>query len=97
MCVEINLGEWLDMNINDNLSINSPVDNKNVVVVRARKTDAFFKAFKVAPNIWVAPERYYGESLSIDEEYKVDGEYMILIFFHKIVKKISSYKPLLLC
>ncbi len=42
MCVEINLGEWLDMNINDNLSINSPVDNKNVVVVRARKTDAFF-------------------------------------------------------
>ncbi|AJE13229.1 non-toxic nonhemagglutinin NTNH [Clostridium botulinum] len=61
------------MNINDNLSINSPVDNKNVVVVRARKTDTFFKAFKVAPNIWVAPERYYGESLSIDEEYKVDG------------------------
>ncbi|ACQ51274.1 peptidase M27 (plasmid) [Clostridium botulinum] len=61
------------MNINDNLSINSPVDNKNVVVVRARKTDTVFKAFKVAPNIWVAPERYYGESLSIDEEYKVDG------------------------
>nr|ABY56322.1 NTNH [Clostridium botulinum] len=73
MCVEINLGGWLDMNINDNLSINSPVDNKNVVVVRARKTDTVFKAFKVAPNIWVAPERYYGESLSIDEEYKVDG------------------------
>ncbi|NFI58323.1 hypothetical protein FDA48_18845, partial [Clostridium botulinum] len=42
------------MNINDNLSINSPVDNKNVVVVRARKTDTIFKAFKVAPNIWVA-------------------------------------------
>lgn len=87
MCVEINLGGWLDMNINDNLSINSPVDNKNVVVVRARKTDTVFKAFKVAPNIWVAPERYYGESLSIDEEYKLMGEYMILIFFHKIVKR----------
>nr|AIY29265.1 non-toxic non-hemmagglutinin [Clostridium botulinum C]AIY29266.1 non-toxic non-hemmagglutinin [Clostridium botulinum C] len=61
------------MDINDDLNINSPVDNKNVVIVRARKTNTFFKAFKVAPNIWVAPERYYGEPLDIAEEYKLDG------------------------
>ncbi|MCD3340476.1 tetanus/botulinum neurotoxin, partial [Clostridium botulinum] len=61
------------MDINDDLNINSPVDNKNVVIVRARKTNTFFKAFKVAPNIWIAPERYYGEPLDIAEEYKLDG------------------------
>lgn len=47
MCVEINLGGWLDMNINDNLSINSPVDNKNVVVVRARKTDTVLRLLRL--------------------------------------------------
>nr|CAA61228.1 NTNH [Clostridium botulinum] len=61
------------MKINSNLTINSPIDNKNVVIVRARETSKFFKAFKVAPNIWVAPERYYGESLSIEESKKVNG------------------------
>ncbi|APU87221.1 clostridial neurotoxin zinc protease family protein (plasmid) [Clostridium botulinum] len=49
MCVEINLGGWLDMNINDNLSINSPVDNKNVVVVRARKTDTVLRLLRLLP------------------------------------------------
>nr|CAA50404.1 botulinum neurotoxin type F nontoxic-nonhemaglutinin component [Clostridium botulinum] len=61
------------MKINDDLNINSPVDNKNVVIVRARKTNIFFKAFQVAPNIWVAPERYYGEPLNISDQEKSDG------------------------
>ncbi|OPF52039.1 peptidase M27 [Clostridium baratii] len=61
------------MKINNNFNIDSPVDNKNVAVVRGRKTDSFFKAFQVAPNIWIAPERYYGESLNINEDQKSDG------------------------
>ncbi|NFI13710.1 peptidase M27 [Clostridium botulinum] len=61
------------MKINGNLNIDSPVDNKNVAIVRSRKSDVFFKAFQVAPNIWIVPERYYGESLKINEDQKFDG------------------------
>ncbi|APC78469.1 non-toxic nonhemagglutinin NTNH [Clostridium botulinum] len=61
------------MKINNNFNIDSPVDNKDVAIVRGRKTDIFLKVFQVAPNIWVAPERYYGESLNINEDQKSNG------------------------
>lgn len=61
------------MKINNNFNINSLVDNRDVAIVRGRKTDALFKVFQVAPNIWIAPERYYGESLNINEDQKSDG------------------------
>lgn len=34
------------MKINNNFNIDSPVDNKDVAIVRGRKTDTFLKHFK---------------------------------------------------
>ncbi len=83
------------MKINNNFNINSLVDNRDVAIVRGRKTDALFKVFQVAPNIWIAPERYYGESLNINEDQNLMEEFMILVSFQQIMKKMNFYKQLL--
>ncbi|BAQ12789.1 putative botulinum neurotoxin nontoxic nonhemagglutinin component [Clostridium botulinum] len=66
------------MDINDKLSIDSPIDNKNIIEFITFRTDTSgiqkkIKAYQIAKHIWVVPERYYAEPLNISDEYKIDG------------------------